>query len=476
MTFRITPQLQAKLLMQQTTAHAAQIARLQQQVATGKRVNRPSDDPLATKLILSRQSMLGRYEAEQRTLNVARDRLNQANVELLSISDLLVEAKQIASMARTALDDQERESYARDIESMMTRLKDAANSEFDGEYLFSGDAVNSMPYPPGTDVRYAGSLARQTLSTGGRADLNVLYTGQQVFHSIQRGSSLVIGSTGVQTAAGTDAGIGAGSLIVRHVETTFAAGSGVSAGASSIGGDTILGPAGTHVLTINDTSGNGTAGTITLNGGDPVSFTNSDGDLRVVGPEGEVVYLNTTAITPGFNGTIDLAASGTMSLNGGATEVPIDFSALQTVVDSQGRTTFLDTTNIRRAGVDSIEYQGTSDMFSALAALRDDLLNTRGLSNSDWQDALTRRMNDIDRHHSIVLNIVGDQAQTLKTIEGLSDRLADLSLDAKSRIAEVAATDIASAATELQATQNLLQYGYAVTAQVFQTSILDYLA
>jgi flagellin-like hook-associated protein FlgL len=94
----------------------------------------------------------------------------------------------------------------------------------------------------------------------------------------------------------------------------------------------------------------------------------------------------------------------------------------------------------------------------------------------EMQDALTRRMDDIDRHHENVLNVIGDQSQTLKTIEDLSVRLDDLTLEAKQRISDVSATDVAATAVELQEAQNLLQFSYAVTAQVFQTSLLDYIA
>ena len=58
-------------------------------------------------------------------------------------------------------------------------------------------------------------------------------------------------------AAGTDTDSATGQavLTISHTATTFAAGSGVQAGTSSPGGDTILGPAGAHTLTIIDTSG-----------------------------------------------------------------------------------------------------------------------------------------------------------------------------------------------------------------------------
>jgi flagellar hook-associated protein 3 len=477
MSLRVTPQTQVNQLSRQIGQHSARIATLRQQISSGVRVSRPSDDPLAMKVILSRQALLGQYETQQRTLGVARDRLNQSNAELLNVGQLLVTATDVASQARTAMGDYEKNAFANQIDSLLTELTDSANAQFDGEYLFSGDSVRTQPYPPGSpQAAYAGSMASQSVSTTGRSPMEVLYTGEEVFHPQDRSATVYIGQTGAAAGAGTDTSVGLGDLTVKHTLTSFAAGSGIAAGVSSAAGDTVLGPAGANVLTINDTSGTGASGTVSLNGGAPVAFTSSDDDLAVIGPRGEVIHLNTTSITAGFNGDVAVASDGTLSRDGGATEVPIDFSSSQAVKDADGRVTYVDSRAIRATGVDHLEYQGTADAFQALIALRDDLRNTRNLSPTEWQDSLTRRMDDLNRIHDHVLNVVGGQAQTLKTIDDIDSRLGDLALEAKQRIGDLAATDIPASATELQEASNLLQYSFAVTAQIFGTSLLDYMA
>src|SRR5690606_13494775 len=133
-----------------------------------------------------------------------------------------------------------------------------------------------------------------------------------VFQPIARGKTLFLGGTGAAPGTGTDSALGRGTLIVSHTSTTYTAGSGVAAGTSSADGDTIIGPAGAHILTIEDTSGTGAFGTVSLNGGPPVSFTNGDTNLKVIGPLDEVVYLDTTAITAGFSGDVEITADGTL--------------------------------------------------------------------------------------------------------------------------------------------------------------------
>jgi flagellar hook-associated protein 3 FlgL len=477
MAIRITPQITVGQLLKQSAAHAANISKLQQQIASGQRISRPSDDPLGTKTILSRMGIVSQFETQERTLSQAADRLNQANTELLSVSDLLVRARDIASQARSSLDDSELHNYASEIDTILTQVRDTANAQFDGQFLFSGDTANTQPYPgQGEDFHYEGSTSSLYVSFFGKSKLEVVYTGQKTFGSKNRGATFFSGKTGAAPGAGTDTATSLAQLRVRHTGTTIAGASGVTIGTSSATSDTIIGAMGQHTLTIVDTSGTGAAGTISLNGGAPVPFDNSMTDLAVGGPNGEVIHLNTTAIAAGFNGTVQVGAAGTLSADGGATEIPIDFTTAQAVTSSDGRTLFVDSTGIRKAGVDDVEPAGVSNVFQALADLRDEILNKRGLPASEWQDALTRRVDEITRHQSHMLEVVGSQAQTLKTINDIGDRLAELTLDAKQRLSEVAATDIPASAVALQEANNLLQYSYAVTAQVFQTSLLNYMA
>jgi flagellin-like hook-associated protein FlgL len=410
-------------------------------------------------------------------VSAARDRLNQANSDLLSIGTMFVQASSTASEARSSLSSDETEAYATAVDAMITQLRDSANSQFDGAYIFSGDAVQTAPYPPGSaQAAYAGSAASQSVPIPGRSDIQVLYTGDQVFHPTNRQATFYIGDTGAKAGTGTDSSVGRGVLTVKHTSTTYAAGSGVTAGTSSVDGDTIIGPAGSHTLTIKDTSGTGASGTISIDGGPEVAFTNGDTNLKVEGTNGQVVYVNTSSITAGFNGDVAVTGNGSLSRDGGATSVPIDFTTAQAVTDADGRVTFVDSTGITKPGTEQLEFTGTGDAFQALVNLRDDLRNTRGLSNADWQAALTRDQDDLDRIHNHILSVTGSQAQTLKTLDDLDTRFDNLTLDSQQRIADVSATDIPAAATELQGVANLLQYSYAVTAQIFKTSLLDYLA
>ena len=230
------------------------------------------------------------------------------------------------------------------------------------------------------------------------------------------------------------------------------------------------------MLQINDTSGTGTSGTISLNGGDPIAFNNTMTDLVVTSALGEKVYVNTTGITAGFNGSVDLEGTGSLSLDGGLTTTPIAFSANQQITDPRdGTLVNLDTTAIRRAGTDHVEFPGTSDVFSVLRELRDDILNVRNISEADRSDSLTRRFGDIERIQDHVLDMVGVQSVSLEQIDRLESRTGDLKLAEKIEYSDTVSADVAEAVLRLQELNNLQQFTMAAVGQLLTPNLLNYI-
>lgn len=248
--------------------------------------------------------------------------------------------------------------------------------------------------------------------------------------------------------------------------------SGIGSGA----GDTIIGQVGTHHLQVSDTSGNGTSGTFSLNGGQAVNFTNMDTNIPVDGLSGERVYLDASSIFAGFNGTVDITSTGTMSIDGGATTTPISFAANQFVTDSQnGAIVNLDSSAIKRTGTDQLEFPGTTDVFNAIRALRDDLLNTRNLSNGDRATAISRRLGDLERVHTHVLDIIGVQSVSLQQIDQLQNQTEELQLSGQIQYSNTVSADITESITRLKELTNLQQFTMAAVGQLLTPNLLDFL-
>ncbi|WP_437192231.1 flagellar hook-associated protein FlgL [Planctomicrobium sp. SH527] len=478
MSFRVTPHRSYELGMSNSQARYAHSAVLNQQVSSGFRVNKPSDDPVAQKLILGQNALIARFETQLTTINSTRTVLSEANSSLLDAQQLMVKAKSIALDSSQSVEPTERTAFINELDSILAQLEQIANSQINGEYLFSGTQLNTQPFTgiSSSNPIYQGSDFSSVLTIPGSQVIQTHYSGREVFQPYGSGQLTILGNSQVQAGTGTSTGTAITKLTLKHTSTAYAAGSGVEAGTGSVDGDTILGASGLHKLTINDTSGNGSSGTVSLNGGDAVSFTNADSNLKITGPDGEVVFINTQSITSGFNGTVDITSNGTLSIDGGATQIPIDFSANQMVTGSApGVVQYFNTTNVKSTGTAVVEPSASADVFQAVISLRETILNSENLSATDRENSFERRLQQLDSASNNLLNIIGKQAVSLENLDTLETRVTSQKLNAETILSDAQSTDYFAAITQLQEQQNLLMFTLQSLTTLSKVSLVDFL-
>ncbi len=477
---RITQSQISKSAISHLAGQTAEIFQRQQEISTGLRIQRPSDDPSGMRRSLIQKDRLERLDSHVSSIQFAQSRLSQAAVQLQDANTLLVRARGIALQAPQTTEDSEVSALVTELDGILHQLTSVANSRDEVGYLFSGTASHTLPFSlsaaDGGASGYDGSPAGTQLLITGDVVRDALLPGDLVFQPVSREATVVIGGTGARAGTGTDTTTGTRELRILHDSTTYGGGSGVAPGTGSGPGDTIIGAVGTNRLQVIDTSGNGTAGTFSLNGGQTVNFTNADTNLLVQGSNGERVYVDATAILAGFNGTVDITSTGTMSIDGGLTTTPISFAANQVVTDARdGTIVNLDTSLINRTGTDQLEFPGTDDVFDAIRSLRDDLLNTRSLAPSERAASLNRRLGDIERVHEHVLDIIGMQSVSLEQIDRLQNRTEELQLSGKIQYSETVSADVTESITRLQELTNLQQFTMAAVGRLLTPNLLDYI-
>jgi len=478
MDFRVTPRVGIDLATSELAKQAAELQRTQQQISTGIRLHRPSDDPAATRRSIVQKDKLSRLQTHVESVNHVKARVSQAHVQLREAQQLFVSVRGIAQSAAQATEPAELNALASELEGTLDQFISLANASDESGYLFAGTATQTKPFAversTGIDsVQYTGTPANSQLHVTGDIPREALTSGDHVFQSVVREPTIIIGDTGLSPGVGTDTAKAELTVTVSHTATSFAGASGVSIGDSSVGGDTLVG---IHELTITDTSGTGASGTITLNGGGPIAFTNADTDLQVRGPTGELIHLNTTAITAGFNGTVAVTADGTLSVDGGATTQPITFTDSETItIPANGTVVHFDTTTLKKTGEDSVEFPGTTDAFQVMMALRDDLRNTRDLTGDQLHAAFSRRLGDIERIENHLLDEIGVQGVALQQMERLEIRTEDQELEQKIKYGETVNADLAEAAVRMQELLNLQQFTMASISKVFSQNLLQFI-
>lgn len=481
--FRITPFSAAQTTIFQNRAQASRLSKLQFQASSGLKYSRPSENPMENRTISRLNRTLESLATQQSRINDVQQPLNNSVTNLIEANDLLTRAKQIALEAPQSINEGAQEVLAAELDSIINRLQSIGNSQYQDRYLYSGAAGDTEPFQILDNaglaipfVAYGGSSQNAESVISQSISIETAFSGAEIFMQRGRGATMFIGNTGAASGAGTDSEIGRANLTVSHTLTTFSGGSGVAAGVDSAEGDTIIGVMGQHQLTLTDTSGTGTSGTVSLDGGPSVAWTSADTNLKLTGLHGGAVFIDTTAIAAGFSGNVDIEAAGTLSTDGGATETVIDFSNNQVVENSiTGNVTHIDSSGVAYAGVESLEYEGTADAFTALLELRDDLQNTRGLDSADLSESLERRFVDLQRASDQILNVVGEQSVALQQLDQMAVQNENQQLDLSSRLSDVGSADLAKVIVEMQGVQTTMQFNYAALSIVQSNNLLDFL-
>jgi flagellar hook-associated protein 3 FlgL len=123
------------------------LASLQLQAATGKRMNRPSDDPTAISPVLSARTQIKASDRYIETIATGLDRVDNADGYLDGLENTMVRLKEInVATVNGALSDVDMETFADEVHQLRASLIDGANAQVDGKYLFAGFAEKTEPF------------------------------------------------------------------------------------------------------------------------------------------------------------------------------------------------------------------------------------------------------------------------------------------------------------------------------------------
>ena len=187
----------------------ASLLHLQQQVANGRRILSPSDDPVAAARALEVTQSRDIVAQFKENHNNANSALGLEEAHLSSASDLLARVRELAVQAgNTSLSNSDRRAITAELRARFEELTGIANAtDGSGQYIFSGfmgatkpvggnvDAIISgnlaaikAGNPPNVDVVYSGDDGQRRLQVSPTRFLEVSDSGNDVFNRIRSGN------------------------------------------------------------------------------------------------------------------------------------------------------------------------------------------------------------------------------------------------------------------------------------------------
>jgi flagellar hook-associated protein 3 FlgL len=123
------------------------LSTLQLQAATGKKLNRPSDDPTAISPVLSARTQIQASDRYIETIATGLDRINNMDGYLDGIQNTMIRLKEIAiAGVNGAMSPEDMRTYAEEVRQLRDSLLADANAQVDGKYLFAGFSEKTRPF------------------------------------------------------------------------------------------------------------------------------------------------------------------------------------------------------------------------------------------------------------------------------------------------------------------------------------------
>jgi flagellar hook-associated protein 3 FlgL len=183
------------------------------QLASGRRINQPSDDPGGAALLSQIRDRGNQADSFLRSAGNVSGQLQMADSALSSVVEALQRAISLGTEGGTGtINDADRASIADEVVGLRDQLVSLANVSYQGRYVFAGTAetqpfVKDSNVPSG--VRYAGDRGVNAVEIGNGFQIAVNQPGSDIFNApgsdvFEAIQDLI---TGLQTNSGIDSAV-----------------------------------------------------------------------------------------------------------------------------------------------------------------------------------------------------------------------------------------------------------------------------
>ncbi len=178
---RITSEIAYNNLLRDIERISERMQNTQTQISSGKKLNKPSDDPVAVSDVIRIQAEQTEIKQYQDNLATAKSRLNFADATLQGVETIVERVRSLALMSMSDLSTAS--LHTPEISGLKDQLLAAANSTIDGQFMFAGSNVDTPAYTQATNgtVTYNGNTDVVKLQIGRAATLQVALPGSDVF-------------------------------------------------------------------------------------------------------------------------------------------------------------------------------------------------------------------------------------------------------------------------------------------------------
>ena len=192
---RVTHNTMTASLVRYLTAQNEALYDRQRIIATQKRLNKPSDDPLSIGKVLDYRQTIASIDQYQTNIQTGKTRLDVTESTMTLVDDLL---KVTRAIGQTEADGtiESRQLAADEVKRLYEQILDLANSTINDNYMFSGYQTKTAPFSRDDSqlttydqytITYNGDTGDARFLVADGTEVSIDANGQPLFHNAAAG-------------------------------------------------------------------------------------------------------------------------------------------------------------------------------------------------------------------------------------------------------------------------------------------------
>jgi flagellar hook-associated protein 3 FlgL len=177
---RLTNNMLSQNLLRNLQNAQGRMEILQNQMSSGYRISKPSDDPVGMQNAMRLKSSISLMEQWENNADEAIQYMNSSDSVLQNISSVLQRVRELAVQgANGTLSAEDRNAVSLEVDQLQEQLRLAANTQVGSKYIFSGTATDQELV--GSDGTWQGNSQEIRFDMGKNVSLPISVNGQTLF-------------------------------------------------------------------------------------------------------------------------------------------------------------------------------------------------------------------------------------------------------------------------------------------------------
>jgi flagellar hook-associated protein 3 FlgL len=174
MSERITPSMLTSSTLNDINSSLSQLERSSNELSSGKTILEPSDNPYGASQVVNLQSQLDGLSSYASNAQDGISWESTASGAMANMNSVVERVRELLVQASNGTYNQgNRNSIATEVTQLTETIKQDANTQYGGQYVFSGTATSTPPYQQGANDEYAGNSEKIARAVGPGASVTI---------------------------------------------------------------------------------------------------------------------------------------------------------------------------------------------------------------------------------------------------------------------------------------------------------------